>query len=97
MYVGVTKIKLRIPNSQSLKAKRRVIHSLCTRIRNKYNVSIAEVGDNNVWQMAIVGISCVYNSTRQVDMVMSTVVAYIEHSRQDIEVVSCDQETISGF
>ena len=97
MYVGVTKVRLRIRTSHSLKAKRRVLNSICTRIRNKYNVSIAEVGDNNVWQMAVVGITCVSNTRRQADLVMATVVGYIEHSGEDIEVVSCEQETLSGF
>ena len=97
MYVGVTKIRLRIPTSHNLKAKRRVLNSICTRIRSKYNVAIAEVGDNDVWQMAVVGITCVSNTRRQADIVMATAIGYIEYNREDIEIVSCEQETLSGF
>ena len=97
MNIGVCKITLRIPENQSLKGKRRVIGSLCSRIRNKFNVSIAEVGDNDVWQIATLGITCVSNDTRHADEVIGNVIAYIEDSREDIEFIGCDQETLSGF
>ncbi len=97
MNVGVCKVTLRLPGNQSLKGKRRVINSLCTRIRNKFNVSIAEVGDNHVWQVATVGITSVSNSTRHADQVLDGVLAFIENSRQDVEVLDSEQETISGF
>ena len=97
MNVGVCKVTLRIPENQSLKGKRRVLNSLCSRIRNKFNVSIAEVGDNDTWQLATLGITCATNSSRHADEVLSGVVAFIERSREDIELVSQEQETISGF
>ena len=97
MNVGVCKINLRLPENQSLKGKRRVISSLCSRVRNKFNVSIAEVADNQAWQMAILGITCVSNSSRHADEVINNVVAYIENSREDIELIGVERETISGF
>ena len=97
MNIGVCKITLRIPENQSLKGKRRVIGSLCSRIRNKFNVSIAEVGDNDVWQIATLGITCVSNNTRHVDEVISSVIAFIERSREEVELVGHERETLSGF
>ena len=97
MNVGVCKVRLRIPENQSLKGKRRVIKSLCQRIRNRYEVSIAEVGDNESWQMATLGIACVSGSVRHADEVIDNVVAYIERSREDVVVVDVEQETISGY
>ena len=97
MNVGVCKVTLRIPENQSLKGKRRVIKSLCQRVRNRYDVSIAEVGDNDSWQIATLGVACVSGSVRHADEVIDNVVAYIENSREDVIVVDIEQETISGY
>ena len=97
MNVGVCKVTLRIPGNQSLKGKRRVINSLCSRIRNKFNVSIAEVEDNQAWQLATLGITCVSNNSRHADEILQSVVGYIESSREDLELVALEQETVSGF
>ena len=97
MNVGVCKVTLRLPGIQSLKCKRRVVNSLCSRVRNKFNVSIAEVEDNETWQLATLGITCASNSTRHVDEVLNGVLDYIERSREDVELVAQDQEMLSGF
>ena len=97
MNVGVCKVTLRLPENQSLKGKRRVIGSLCSRIRNKFNVSIAEVDDNDVWQRATLGITCVSNSSAHADEVLQNVVSYIENTREEVELVGQEQENISGF
>ena len=97
MNVAVCKVTLRLPENQSLKGKRRVIGSLCSRIRNKFNVSIGEVDDNQAWQLATLGITCVSNNTHHAEEVLGNVVAYIEQSREDLEMVGCERETLSGF
>lgn len=97
MNVGVCKVTLRIPENHSLKGKRRVVNSLCQRVRNKFNVSIAEVDGNEAWQMTTLGITCVSNSSRHADEVLGHVIAYIESSREDVELLQVEQETISGF
>jgi len=97
LNVGVCKITLRMPENQSLKGKRRVIASLSSRVRNQFNVSVAEVADNGSWQIATLGIVCVSNSSRHVDETVGAVVEFIENSREDVELVGHEQETISGF
>ena len=97
MHVAVCKLTLRLPENQSLKGKRRVLSSLSSRIRNKFNVSIAEVGDNEAWQVATLGITCVSNHSRHADEVIQSVLAYVENSREDVELVGHERETISGF
>ena len=97
MHVGVCKITLRLAENESLKGKRRVVSSLCSRIRNKFNVSIAEVEDNQAWQLATLGISCVSNSSRHADEMLQSVVAYVENSREDLELIGAEHETLSGF
>ena len=97
MNVGVCRLTLRLPENQDIKGKRRAIKSLCARVRNKFNVAVSEVGETDAWQLATLGIVCVSNSSRHTDEVLGNVLAYIEDSRQDLEIVSCDQEVISGF
>ena len=87
MNVGVCKLSLRLPENQSLKGKRRVVSSLCSKVRNKFNVAIAEVGDNETWQLATLGVTCVSNNSRHVDEVLDQVVAFIERSRDDFELI----------
>jgi uncharacterized protein YlxP (DUF503 family) len=97
MNVGVCRMTLQLPENQSLKGKRRVIGSLCGRARNKFNVAIAEVGDNDLWQTAVLGISCVGNDARHTDEVVSAVIDFIESTREDVEIVEVERETLSGF
>ena len=97
MNVGVCKLTLRLPENQNLKGKRRVVKSLCDRIRFKFNVTIAEVDNNDKWQVATLGIACVSNSNRQVEQALDQVISYIEVSRVDVEMVECEVEAISGF
>ena len=94
MNVGVCKVTLRLPENHSLKGKRRILNSLSSRVRNKFNVSVAEVDDNEVWQLATLGITCVSNSGRHTDEVLQSVLAYIESGREDLEVVALEQDTI---
>ena len=97
MNVGVLKITLRLPENQSLKGKRRTIKSLTSRVRDHYSVAVAEVGNNETWQTATLGVSCVSNTVRHADEVLNRVLGYVESSREDVEVVDSSQETLSGF
>jgi hypothetical protein len=92
MSLGVCTIQLRFPENHSLKEKRRVLKSLITRVRNKYNVAIAEMGDQDLWQLAMVGVAYLSNDAQQVDQVLSKVAEFIRQSRLDIEVLDYDIE-----
>lgn len=78
MVIGICHVDLQIPESQSLKEKRRVVKSVTARVRSRFNVSIAEVDDLDVWQSAGIGFACVSTSSRHVDDTMHTVVTFIE-------------------
>lgn len=95
MQVGVCKIRLHIPNSRSLKDKRQVLQSVITRVSNKYNVSIAEVEDQDRWQLATLGIVCLSNNGQQTNRVLTTVADFIRQSRLDAEVIDCQMEFLS--
>jgi len=69
---------LLLPQVSSLKEKRRIIKSLLERIRNDFNVSIAEVGENDIHRRAIIGAATVSNSTGFSDKVIAGVIRRIE-------------------
>jgi len=73
MFIGILQIELFIPESNSLKAKRFVLKSLKTRIRNKFNVSVAEVGENEKWQRATLAFAVVTNERKMVDSVFTQI------------------------
>ncbi len=82
MVVGVCHLTLRIPDAHSLKEKRRAVKSLTRRVQSRFNVSIAEVDDLDVWQVATIGLACVSNSSRHVDETLSSVIRFVEENLQ---------------
>lgn len=94
MNLGVCIIRLRLPENQSLKGKRKVLKSLISRVKNTFNVAIAEVDDQDVWQAAAIGIACISNDAQQNNRVLSNVVEFITQSRLDIEVLDFEIEMI---
>jgi uncharacterized protein YlxP (DUF503 family) len=91
----VLRFTLRIPESGSLKDKRQVVRSVMQRVRNKYQVAVAEVDNNEAWQIATIGVTCVSNSARHADEVLAEIVAYVEGSRLDAEVTDVETEVIA--
>lgn len=73
MIVGLLTLDLHIPGSNSLKSKRHVIKSLIDRIKNKFNVSVAEVDAQNLWQRSVIGIAYVANETLIINQVLEKV------------------------
>jgi uncharacterized protein YlxP (DUF503 family) len=96
MMVAVARVTLRLPENSSLKGKRQVIKSLMARVRNRYNVSIAEVDNQDSWQLASLGISCVSNSNSHASEMLTKVGGYIRASRLDAEVIDWDLEVLQG-
>lgn len=97
MHVGICKIRLRIPENGSLKDKRRVLKSITSRVANKFNVSIAEIEDNDTWQIATLGISCVSNDKRHANEIISKVADYISDARFDVEILDYKTEILPVF
>ncbi len=94
MNVGVCKVRLRLPENLSLKGKRQVVKSITTRVGNKFNVSVAEIDDNDLWQLATLGICCVSNNKRHTNEVLSKVMDFIVGSRFEVEVVDYEIEIL---
>jgi len=88
MHVSVCQIELRLPENHSLKGKRQVIKSIITRLQNKFNVSVAEVDNQNLWQLATLGIACVSNHRRHADETLSNVVKFVVQNYPNVELLS---------
>jgi uncharacterized protein YlxP (DUF503 family) len=97
IVVGVCSVTLRLPGNASLKGKRQVILSLSQRLRNKFNVAVAEVGDNDRWQIAKLGITCVSNNAGHAREMLDQVVRFIESSRLDAELLESEIDVSQAF
>ncbi|MDH4098918.1 MAG: DUF503 domain-containing protein [Nitrospira sp.] len=70
MVVGLCTVELFISESRSLKDKRQVLHSLKDRLHGKFNLSVAEVDGQDLWQRAVLGMACVANESGHVNQVL---------------------------
>jgi uncharacterized protein YlxP (DUF503 family) len=73
MFIGVCHIEIHVPDSGSLKTKRHSLRSLKDRIRNKFNVSVAEVEDNDLWQKATLAVAVVSNDKSHLNQTLDHV------------------------
>jgi uncharacterized protein len=94
MVIGICQLDLRIPENQSLKGKRHVIRKLMDRVKSRYNVAIAEVGDNDLWQRAQIGICTVGNDRRHINSSLDKVIDFIEKMNL-VEMIHTEMEILS--
>jgi uncharacterized protein YlxP (DUF503 family) len=94
MAVGVCTIYLRIPANHSLKGKRQVLKSLIARVRKDFNVSIAEVDQQDAWQAATLGVACVSSDSAYAHGLLTTVVKAVSAYRLDAEVLDFEIEIL---
>jgi uncharacterized protein YlxP (DUF503 family) len=78
MIVGVCTIELRLRETHSLKAKRQVVKSIVARVKNNFNVAIAEVDYQDKWQHAVLGVAVVSTAQDHANGILSKVVNFIE-------------------
>jgi hypothetical protein len=87
--VGIARLTFFIPDSHSLKEKRMVLRRVKDRVRQKFNVAVAEVEENDVWQRAVVGLALVGNDRRFVETALDEVVRFV---RAEVEVTNAERE-----
>ena len=91
MIVGTLKIRLVLRESHSLKDKRRVLKSLKDTLSNRFNISVAETDEQDVWQSAEIGIAAVGTDGAFVQSVLTNVVNYVRYFG-GVELVDSEQE-----
>lgn len=94
MVIGVCQLDFRIPENQSLKGKRHVIRKMIDRVKHQFNVSISEVGDNDLWQRGQIGICTVGNDRRHINSSLDKVIDFIEKMNL-VEMVGTEMEIIN--
>jgi hypothetical protein len=94
MIVGLCTIRLHIPANHSLKGKRQVLKSLLARVRKDFNVSIAEVEQQDAWQAATLGIACVSTDAAYAHGLLTRVVQAISAYRLDADVIDYQIEML---
>jgi uncharacterized protein YlxP (DUF503 family) len=78
MVIAALKVKIHVPWASSLKDKRTVLRSLSDKLKRKFNISIAEVEDNDVLRIIVLGLSVVSNETSHAENSLDTILRFIE-------------------
>lgn len=94
MPVALTRLMLRLPENASLKGKRQVLNSIRQRLHNKFNVSVAEVEHQDLWQLAGIHIAAVSNNDAHAREIVDTAVDYLTHLRLDVEIIEEETDLI---
>ncbi len=97
MRIGALLVTLRIPENHSLKGKRRVVKSIVDQVAGRFNVSIAEIDNHDVWQTATLGVTCVSNDGRHANEVLSSIVTFLERTRGDAEIIDYEIEILHAL
>jgi len=97
MNIGVSLIELRLPESQSLKDKRRILKSLIAKLQNEFRLSVAEIDNQDSWQLSSIGIACVSNDSQHANEVLSHAVNYITGNYPQVELLDYQIEIVPVF
>ncbi|MFH1888612.1 MAG: DUF503 domain-containing protein [Candidatus Omnitrophota bacterium] len=93
MTVGILRLTLFIPDSNSLKHKRMVLHSIKARMRNNFNVAVTQIGDEDKWQKATLAVVGVEKDVRRINAILSNVVNFVEEFKT-INLINYEMELI---
>jgi uncharacterized protein YlxP (DUF503 family) len=77
VFIGVLRLALHLPDPGSLKSKRHLLRSAIDRVKSRFNVSIAEVADNDLWQRSVVGVAAVGNDHSFVNQTLDKVADFV--------------------
>lgn len=85
---------LHLPTCHTLKEKRQIVKSITARVHNLFEVAIAEVAENDRWQIAKLGVSCVSNSAQHAAQMLERVLRFIEETRPDVVLADAETEVL---
>ena len=78
MTIGILKLALFIYNSNSLKEKRMILHSLKAKLRNNFNVAVTQIDDEDKWQKATIAIVGAERDRKNMNSILSSIINFIE-------------------
>ena len=91
MRVLNLKVTLRASWVHSLKEKRMVVKSIVQRLKNKFNVSVGEVDEQDIHQIIVIGISAVCGDQKQVDSILENLIDFVEENT-DAEIINIESD-----
>jgi uncharacterized protein len=95
MYTASARVSLRIPLSTSLKDKRQVVRSLLARLRNQFEIAAAEVAEQDIRNLAVLGLAAVSADAGHAHDVLERAIGYIEQSRPDAEITDVQRDILA--
>ncbi|MCR3759442.1 DUF503 domain-containing protein [Clostridium felsineum] len=93
MRILIMRVTLRASWSHSLKEKRMVVRSIVQKLKNKFNISVAEVDNRDIHQSIVIGISAVCGDIGKVDSTMESIIDFIERNT-DAEIIDIEKDDI---
>lgn len=93
--VGILTLHLHIPGCKSLKEKRSRLKPLLSRLHKEFNISVAEMDKNDIWQSAVIACAVVSNNKAQAQRILQKVSEWIEHNWQDVTITNEEFEIIA--
>ena len=94
LTVGVMRFVMHLPESGSLKSKRRVVSGLLRRMRQELKVAVAEVGEQDRWQLAEVAVTCVSGESRHADEMLAKALQFVERHADGTQIADVKTELI---
>lgn len=94
MVIGSLLLEVHINSAHSLKNKRSVVKSVLQRLRNEFNVSTAEVGEQDRWQIAQLGVVCVSSDQQYARQQLQAVVDWLYTNRPDLDISVAEIELL---
>lgn len=94
MFIGTLAIHLRLETCHSLKEKRSIVKSIIARLRNEFNISVAEVAEQDHWQTAVIGVAGVSGNKQYVQQQLHAVIDWVYDNRPDVEIIQTDIEVL---
>ncbi|MHB8571465.1 MAG: DUF503 domain-containing protein [Candidatus Dormibacteria bacterium] len=95
MVVAVVRLRLHIPDNRSLKGKRAALRPILERLRSSLEASVAEVGDNDLWQSATVAVAVVANQRRHAERVTGRAVEIVEEMQDRAVLLGVSSEVVT--
>lgn len=91
MLIGTVRFYVEIPSSFSLKDKRRVFNSLKSKLKNKFNISVSEIGEKEIWNRGELAVAVVSDDSLFCNEQLSKVIAFVEEFN-DVNILEIKQE-----
>ena len=97
MYIGMYKVQIHIPESHSLKQKRKTVQSIAQKLRNTFPVSVAETADQEKWQIATIGVCFVSHEGRQAQTLLDKIANFVANHQSNYLLLHENQQVMGGL